>query len=144
MKTKIRWLSIPDVTDLVLGRTNKVAERLKTRSRKRQLEAVRRMVLRAERRDEHRITKRLSGDIYVRFDALESLLPADAATGTRLEVSVGKAADETRKIWRHVGAHGSRLRDHDKRIQTLEEEQQLTSEYLARLQEIRSRVKAAG
>jgi hypothetical protein len=144
MSTKVRWLSIPDVTDLVLGRTNKVAERLKNRSRKRQLEAVRRLVTRAEQRDDVRITKRLSGDIYVRFDAIESLLPADAATVTRLEVSVIQAADETRKIWRHVGAHGTRLRDHDKRIQTLEEEQALTSKYLADLSEIRSRVKAAG
>jgi hypothetical protein len=144
MKSKLRWLSIPDVTDLVLGRTNKVAERLKTRSRKRQLEAVRRMVARAESRDDNRITKRMSGDIYVRLDAIENLLPADSATVTRLEVSVVKAADETRKIWRHVGAHGTRLRDHDKRIKTLEEEQALTSEYLERLQAIRSRTQAAG
>jgi hypothetical protein len=141
---RARWLSIPDVADVMLQRTNRIAERLKRKSRKRQLETVRRMVVRAELRDEVRITKRIGRALYVRFDALESMLPADVETVTRLEVAVIDAAKKTKQIQRHVNGHGSVLRDHSKRIRTLEEEQEVTSDYLAKLQEIRSRGRAAG
>lgn len=125
-----RWLSIPDVTDLVLARSNKVAERLKKLPRRYQVQHVRRLVLRAERRDESKLTKRHGGDIYVRFDAIESLLPVDAATITKLEVDVVKVAAENRKIWRHVGGHGVQLREHDKRLGKVEKK----TEIIARLQ----------
>lgn len=145
VKERIRWLSIPDVTDLVLGRTNRVAERIRARPRRSQLQAVRRLVLQVERRDEVRISKRVPGksgtEIMVRLDAVESLLPSDAAAVTRLETDLVSVATENKKIWRHVGAHGARLRDHEKRIQTLEEEQELTTKYLADLNAIRSRAK---
>lgn len=143
MKPRIRWVSIPEVTDIVLARSNKVAHRLRSRPRRSQLQAVRRLVVRAEQRDDTRITKRVSGDIFVRFDALESLLPADAETVTRLEVDVAEVAGETRKIWKHVGAHGHKLREHARKIQNLEEEQELTTEYLERMQAVRSRAKVA-
>lgn len=120
MKPRPRWLSIPDVTDLVLARSNKIAERLRKLPRRYQVQHVRRLVLRAERRDESKMTKRHGGDIFVRLDALESLLPVDAATITTLEVDVVKVADETRKIWRHVGGHGAQLRDHAKRLTKVE------------------------
>lgn len=139
-----RWLSIPDVADIVLNRTNRVATELKGKPRKRQLEAVRRLVARAERRDDTRLTKRIGRDIYVRFDALESLLPADVETVTRLEVAVIDIAAKTKQTARTVNGHGSMLRSYGQRLSTLEEEQRVTSEYLARLQEIRSRVRAAG
>lgn len=135
-----RWVSIPDVAEQVLKRTNKIAERLKDKPRRAQLQAVRRLVLRAERRDEVRLTKRVSGDIYVKFDAIESLLPTDAETVTRLEVAAVEQAQQTRHIRRQLGDTNSRVRDHEKRIKTLEEEQELTSEYLVKLQAIRSRV----
>lgn len=119
-----RWVSIPDVTDIVLQRSNKVAEKLRTRPRRAQLQAVRRMVLRAERRDETRITKRVSGDIYVRFDAVEALLPADAASITRLEVGQVQLTAETRKLWRAVGGQKQEIRNHETRLQKVEETQQ--------------------
>ncbi len=116
-----RWLSIPDVTDIVLQRSNKVADRLKKLPRRYQVQHVRRLVARAERRDDQRITKRVSGDIYVRLDAVESLLPVDVATVTRLEVDVVMVAKENRKIWKHVGGHGAQLRDHAKRLCKVEQ-----------------------
>lgn len=136
-----RWLSIPDVTDIVLQRSNKVAERLRRLSRREQLRSVRRMVQRAERRDDTRITKRVAGDVYVRLDAVEALLPVDVATVTRLELDVVNVASETKRLWKHVGSHGSRLREHDKRISAVEEEQALTTKYLKQISEIRSRAK---
>jgi uncharacterized protein (UPF0335 family) len=71
------------------------------------------------------------------------LLPADVETITRLEVAVVDVAAETKQIRRRLNGHGSQLREHGQRIETLEEEQKVTSEYLARLQEIRSRTRAA-
>lgn len=131
-----RWLSISDVTDIVLQRSNKVAEKLLKLPRRYQVQHVRRLVIRAERRDEQRITKRVSGDIYVRFDALESLLPVDVATVTRLEVDVVKVATETRKIWRHVGGHGVQLREHTKRIAKVEKKQEILARMQAELQAV--------
>lgn len=125
-----RWLSISDVTDIVLQRSNKVAERLRKLPRRYQVQHVRRLVLRAERRDDARITKRVSGDIYVRLDAVEALLPVDVATITGLELGQQQLAGETRKLWRHVGSHGSTLRDHAKRISKVEKK----AEILARAQ----------
>ena len=115
-----RWLSIPDVTDIVLQRSNKVAERLKKLPRRYQVQYVRRMVKRAERRDEARLTKRVSGDIYVRFDAVETLLPVDVASLTSLEVGQAHHASQIRKLWRTTGGQGATLRDHAKRLSKVE------------------------
>lgn len=131
-----RWLSIADVTDVILQRSNRAAARLQKLTRRHQIQHVRRLVLRAERRDDQRITKRVSGDIYVRFDALEALLPLDVASVTRLEVDVVKVASETKKIWRHVGGHGAQLRDHSKRIGKVEKKQELFARFQAELQAI--------
>lgn len=139
-----RWLSIPAVAAIVIKRTNGLAEKIKNKSRKRQLEAIRRLVEQAERRDETKLTKRLGRAVYVRFDALESLLPVDVETVTRLEVAMVDVRTETKQIVRIQKDHYSRLREHGRRIKTLEEEQAVTSDYLAKLQEIRSRSRAAG
>ena len=128
-----RWLSIPDVTDLVLARSNRVAERLKKLPRRYQVQHVRRLVLRAERRDEVKLTKRHGGDIYVRFDALENLLPVDSATITKLEVDVVRVAADNRQIWRHVGGHGTQLRDHAKRLTKVEKKTELIAKLQAEL-----------
>jgi hypothetical protein len=128
-----RWLSISDVTDIVLQRSNKVADRLRKLDRRYQVQHVRRLVLRAERRDEEQITKRVSGDIFVRFTAVESLLPIDAATITSLEIGQVKQATETRKLWRHVGSHGATLREHEKRMRKVERKQEILARAQAEL-----------
>lgn len=143
MKTRVRWASIPDITDLVLGRTNKLAERLKSKSRRAQLQAVRRLVKRAERRDEVRITKRLSGDIFVRLDAVESLLPADAATVTRLEVAVTQVVAENRRIWTRLGAQSAKLREHDQKIGIVTEKQDILQTCVTQLLEVERRTKGS-
>ncbi len=140
---RTRWLSIPALAELMAKRTSAVAEELKTKSRKRQLETIRRMVDQVERRDETRLTKRIGRAVYVRFDALESLLPVDVETVTRLEVAVVDVVAETKHIVRIQKDHYSRLREHGRRIRSLEEEQEVTTAYLAKLQEIRSRSRAA-
>lgn len=127
---RTRWLSIPDVTDIVLQRSNKVAERLKKLPRRYQVQYVRRMVKRAERRDDARLTKRVSGDIYVRLDAIETLLPVDVASLTSLEVGQAHHASQIRKLWRSAGGHGATLREHEKRIGKVEKK----AEILARAQ----------
>lgn len=128
-----RWLSIADVTDIVLQRSNKVAEQIRKLPRRYQVQHVRRLVLRAERRDEEQITKRISGDIYVRLAAVELLLPVDVATITNLELGQRNQATETRKLWRHVGSHGSALREHEKRLRKVEKKQVILARAQAEL-----------
>ncbi len=101
-----RWLSIAEVA-------TKLAEifpKLATKPQKRRLEAVRRMVRRAERRDAARFTKRSGRDLFVSVDALSSLLPVDASMIDRLEVAVARLHQEHRLLAKRVNGHGSEIR----------------------------------
>lgn len=130
---RTRWLSIPDVVDQVLKRSNGFADRIRSRSRKTQVQAVRRLVVRAEQRDEERFTKRIGHEIYVKAESLEALLPDEHETVTRLEGKVEDHAHVIRQIREHQIGHGTKLRDHDKRLVKVEKKQELFAKFQAEL-----------
>lgn len=130
------WLSIPDVTDQILKRTNRFARRIAAKSRRCQLQAVRRLVVRVERRDEQSFTKRLGKEIFVRAEAVEALLPDDHETLTKVEEHVQKHAKEIKRISVLQSGQGHRLRDHGKRIERLEKKQELLAKFQADLAEL--------
>lgn len=122
-----RWLSIAEVA-------GKLAERfpdLSARPRKRQLEAARRLVRRAERRDSTRFTKRAGRELYVSVDALSSLLPVDAAVVDRLESSVARLQQDHRQLSTRVNGHGSKIRQLDERVSKTESFQLAAEAFLA-------------
>ena len=133
---RAQWLSIPDLTDQILKRTNRFARRITGKSRRCQLQAVRRLVVRAERRDEERFTKRMGKEIFVRAEAVEALLPDDHETLTKVEEHVQKHAKEIKRISVLQSGHGHRLRDHGKRIETLEKKQALLAKFQTELAEL--------
>jgi hypothetical protein len=139
-----RWISIPEVLESLAKNYPAFVAKLEGKPRKRQLEVVRRLVRRAERRDACRFTKRVDGDIFVNVDTLESLLPVDVEKVAAVERDVENLHERHRGLERRVNGHGSKLRDHDKRLALLEAEQQLTSKYLADLQAIRAAAGRAG
>ena len=101
-----RWLSIAEVAAKLIDLYPKLA----SKPQKRRLEAVRRMVRRAERRDAARFTKRAGRDLYVSVDALSSLLPVDASMIDRLEVAVARLHQDHRQLSKQVNGHGSKIR----------------------------------
>ncbi len=127
--SRAQWLSIPDLTDQILKRTNRFARRIAGKSRRCQLQAVRRLVVRAERRDEERFTKRLGKEIFVRAEAVEALLPDDHETLSRVEGKVLEHAREIRRISSAQNGQGARLRDHAKRLEIVEKKQQLFAKF---------------
>jgi hypothetical protein len=135
---RAQWLSIPDVTDQILQRSNRFARRIAGKGRRAQLQAVRRLVVRAERRDEERFTKRLGKEIYVRAEAVESLLPDDHETLTRVEQHVQDHAKVIKRISVLQSGHGNRLRDHAKRLDILEKKQALLTRFQADLAALES------
>lgn len=130
---RTRWLSIPDLVTQILKRTNKFAESIRPKSRKVQVQAVRRLVKRAERRDEERFTKRIGREIYVKAESVEALLPDNYETVTRLEAKVEDHAHHIRQIRDHQTGHGTRLREHDRRICKVEKKQELFAKFQAEL-----------
>lgn len=118
---KTRWISIPEILDGLSKNYPQLAARLANKPRRRQLEAVRRLVFRAERRDSERYTKRVDGDIFVRVESVESLLPVDVTRVGEIERDVEGLHESHRDLTRKVNGHGSKLRDHEKRIVNTEE-----------------------
>lgn len=116
-----RWVSIPEVLDSLHKTYPTFAAKLSGKPRKRQLETVRRMVRRAERRDACRFTKRVDGDVYVSVDALEALLPVDVETVAVVEKGLVDLHQSHRVLQRQVNGHGAKLRDHGKRLGSIEE-----------------------
>jgi hypothetical protein len=133
-----RWISVPDLTDQILKRSNKFATRISTRSRRLQLQAVRRLVAKAEERDEERFTKRVGREIYVRLDAVEALMPVEYETLTRLEVGLDAVAHVTRENRLKLNGQNMVLKEHGQRIGKLEEKQKLTAKFIADIQALDS------
>jgi hypothetical protein len=115
-----RWLSIPDVLEQILQRSNRFAKRIAARPRASQLKAVRRLVLRAEQRDDVRLTKRLGREILVRVDALDALAPADQETVTRLSLDVVEVVRSTKQLRIQQNGQALALRDVQKRLGKVE------------------------
>jgi hypothetical protein len=130
---RCRWYSIPDVLEQILKRTNKFARRIAGKPRRQQLQAVRRLVMRAEQRDESRLTKRMGREIYVKADAIEELLPDDLTSLGRLESQLVEVASFAKRISVLQSGHGNRLRQHDSRLAILEQKQALTSRYISEI-----------
>jgi len=129
-----RWLSIVEVAAKLTERYPALA----SRPRKRQLEAARRLVRRVERRDATRLTRRAGRELYVSVDALSALLPLDVARLDGIDQSLADLHQRHRDLERRVNGHGSKLRDHEKRIQKGEELQEATTNAMAAVQHLQS------
>jgi hypothetical protein len=126
-----RWLSIPDVLEQILQRSNRFARRIAQRPRASQLKAVRRLVLRAEQRDDVRLTKRLGREILVRVDALDALAPADQETVTRLSLDVLEVVRSTKQLRVQQNGQAVELREVKKRLGKVEKRAALLAELAA-------------
>lgn len=115
-----RWLSIPEVLEQILMRSNRFAKRIASRGRRAQLQAVRRLVIRAERRDDMRLTKRLGRDILVKVDALDLLAPADQETVTRLSLELTEVVRSTKQLRTQQNGQALTIREHEKRLEKVE------------------------
>lgn len=132
-----RWLTPLELSDQLAKRDPKVAQ-LNRRGRR---EYVIRVVRRIEKLEDLKCIKRVGRGILISWRALESLLPADAATIDRLDVELGKLNQVTRRIGGQVNGHGSQLRNHQKRLGVLEELEQARREYDARTETILRRAR---
>lgn len=128
---RTRWLSISDVLEQILQRSNRFARRIASRPRASQLKAVRRLVLRAEQRDDVRLTKRLGREILVRVDALDSLAPADHETVTRLSLDLVEVARSTKQLRIQQNGQALTLRDVQKRLTKVEQKAGLLAQIAA-------------
>jgi hypothetical protein len=137
---RCRWMSIPDLLHHVLRRSNKFAVRLANKPRPTQLKAIRRLVLRAEQRDDDQFTKRVGREIYVKVDAVDALLPADLESITTLEVKVADVATFAKRISVLQSGQGNKLRLHEKRLATLEQKQALTAKFIREMSELDSAI----
>ncbi len=120
-----RWLSIPDVLEQILQRSNRFAKRIASRPRASQLKAVRRLVLRAEQRDDVRLTKRLGREILVRVDALDALAPADQETVTRLSLDLVEVVRSTKQLRIQQNGQALSIREVQKRLTKVEQKTKL-------------------
>jgi hypothetical protein len=125
-----RWLSIPEVLSSMASRYPAFYEKLAPMNRKAQLQAVRRLVQRAERRDAWRFTKRVSGDIYVNVDALEALLPVDVETVAIVAKNLADLHQSHRDLRRRVSGHGSKIRQLNTDVEKVKEKQRLLDQYI--------------
>jgi hypothetical protein len=107
-----RWLSLIEVADIMKLANPKRDERRRS---------VRRAVQRAEKRDDCRYTKRVGKCLYVSVSALETLLPYDAESFTRLGRSVADIAQIQREHGRQLNGIGSRVRVVEQKVKTLAE-----------------------
>lgn len=128
---RTRWLSIPDVLEQILQRSNRFARRIAQRPRASQLKAVRRLVLRAEQRDDVRLTKRQGREILVRVDALDSLAPADQETVTRLSLEVLEVVRSTKQLRIQQNGQAITLREVVKRVGKVEQKTALLAQIAA-------------
>jgi hypothetical protein len=107
-----RWLTLIEVAEIMkLAHPNRDERR----------RYVRRAIRRAEQRDGCAYTKRVGKSLYVSVTALETLLPFDADTFTKLGRSVADIAQIQRELRRQLNGHGSRLRVVEKDVRNLEE-----------------------
>lgn len=119
-----RWISVPEVLENLSQKYPAFAKKVEGRPRKRQLEMVRRLVRRAERRDAWRFTKRVDGELFVSLNALEALLPVNAESLSKIERDQDALDEKQRTLQRQVNGHGSKIRELEQRVQNLEEIQE--------------------
>lgn len=105
-----RWLSLVEVASIMKLTQPKREERRRY---------VRRAIRRAEERDGCSYTKRVGKCLYVSVMALETLMPYDAETFTRLGRSVADMAQIQREHGRQINGHGSRIRAVEKTTKNL-------------------------
>jgi len=115
-----RWLSLPQLLERLLADPVQGAK-LVGKARKRQLEFVRRLVPRTERRNSIHLKKKVGTRWYVSTTALETLLPDNVASASKLERDVENLHERHRGLERRVNGHGSKLRDLTRRIEELEQ-----------------------
>lgn len=132
-----RWLTPLELGDQLAKRDPKVA-RLTRRGRR---EYVVRVVQRIERIEDLQCIRRKGRSILISWRALESLLPADAATIDRLDTELGKLNQVARAIRGQVNGHGSQLRNHGKRLVVLEELEAARRDYDNRIADIQRRAR---
>lgn len=128
---RFRWLTIPEVLEQILQRSNGFARRIAQRPRAYQLKAVRRLVLRAEQRDDTRLTKRLGRDVLVKVDALDMLAPADQETVTRLSLELTEVARSTKQLRIQQNGQAVVLREHERRLGKVEAKATLLTQIAA-------------
>lgn len=127
-----RWLSVGEVA----ARLETLLPKLADKPRKRRLEAVRRLVRRAEIRDSTRFTKRAGRELYVSVDALSSLLPVDVARLDGIDASLADLHQRHRQLERRVNGHGSKIREVEGRLGKAEQLQAATTTAVAAVQQL--------
>lgn len=127
---------MPEVLKRLLVAYPDFAERLAGKPHRSQVQATRRLVRRVERRDECLITKRHGGVLYLKLDALESLVPEGADVLTAVEKNLSDLHRSHRELVRRVNGHGSVLRVHGQDLKKLAQKQRETQLYLAKLNTI--------
>ena len=127
---------MPEVLGRLLASYPAFAKRLADKPYRTQVQATRRLVRRVERRDECVITKRSGRDLFLKLDALESLVPEGADVLTTVERNLSDLHRSHRELSRRVNGHGSLLRSHSQQIKKLESKQLETQLYLVKLNDI--------
>lgn len=127
-----RWLSFSEIGELMVKHRPVLANLSKADRR----QYVRRVVKRAERRDEVRYTKRVGRALFVSRNALEHLLPYNGETISELERGQAAIRQNQALQERQLNGHGSRLREHSKRLSVLEEKQAALLAYLTTIDRI--------
>lgn len=121
---------MPEVLESLKKKRPEFWAQIAGRTRKAQLQVIRRLVRRAERRDAWRFTKRVDGDLFVCIDALEALLPVDIETVAAVEKGLTDLNERHMGLQRQVNGHGSKLRSHGERLTILERKQELTAKFM--------------
>lgn len=128
-----RWLSIPEVVAKLVERYPDLA----SKSRKRQLEAARRLVRRVERRDSTKLVRRVGRGLYVSVEGMSSLLPVDVARLDQLDQSMADLHQRHRQIAKEVSRQNAKIVGHDQRLEKVELIQSATEKILEGFDEIR-------
>ena len=131
-----RYISIPEVLEQLPKRYPKLWAELEPLSRKRQLERVRRLVQRAQRRDGWRFTKRVGRELYIKVDALAALDPPAADVAAAVVSGLEDLHQRHRGLQRKVNWHSAKLRDHDQRLDNQEDKQRALTELGAALAKV--------
>ncbi len=128
-----RWLSIPEVLERIARGNPTFFERIRDKTRRYQLLAVRRLIRQVEKRDNAVISKRFNGNWYVSFESAVLLMTPGEVNLDSLDRNLGDLVHEHRELVKRVNDNCSRLRDHARSIAKLSEKQTETTRYLARL-----------
>lgn len=128
-----RWLSVGDVLPRLIDAYPKFAKKIEGKSRDYQLRAVHRLVRKAEKLHECRVSKRVGRALYVSVDALESLVPERVDVLTTVEKNLADLHESHRDLVKRVNGHGSELRRHGQQLNNLTEKQRETTRYLAKM-----------